>query len=225
MPVTHLLELPYRYSDNIHVILKVVATYNRLYKLGNPQFKRSLGKAYHQYKLSSFIFQKLISNNMNSQVVREVHLLQSLMIRSLLGQLNTPLDSQDQRALEQIKELRKLAFDGGKGQSNHRGRYSEDYKSLGFKSYVDPSQDFQRSPSGKMALNLMSYFAIAHTEEYVKFVQDNSCCSEISECPFGSCSIGLVELICNVFLSKVDAQDGESFLPCYFSHEEFLGVS
>ena len=117
----------------------------------------------------------------------------------------TTINSQDQKAVSMIKDLRKIAFKNESNlHTNHqqgqgtipRNRFSEDYKTLGFSNIVDPTQDFQRPP-GLLALDLMNEFATNNPESFNKLVMESSCRGD--GCPFASSSIGLVKVLCDVF--------------------------
>lgn len=83
-----------------------------------------------------------------------------------------------------------------KGNNAHRGRYSEDYKSLGFNSTRDPTQDFRSVPPGMLALDLMFSFAQNQTDCFSKMTIENS--YRIGDnnhaCPFAASSIALTKV-------------------------------
>ena len=227
LPSTMLLSLIHAYSNHTLIHRQVIATFNRFYAVSTENVRRTLRKMYYKHRTSTFIKDNLIMKTMNQTLKEEMLKLQVFLIQALLDQFHKKLDPQDHRALELIKELRKRAFakrDGGGNEQ--RGRFSDDYRMLGFATYTDPSKDFQSSTSGKLALNLMTYFAVKYTDDYTTFVEESSSCGgEASDCPFGACSIAVVELLCQILCNKTDASNPESYMPCFFGSEDFLGVS
>jgi hypothetical protein len=74
---------------------------------------------------------------------RQLFVTQCLLFDEAAHLMAIPVEVQDQKALEKIKDLRRLAFSPELPKSTgtaQRGRYSEDYKSLGFVSTRDPTQ-------------------------------------------------------------------------------------
>ncbi|QQP56149.1 Uncharacterized protein FKW44_000714 [Caligus rogercresseyi] len=81
----------------------------------------------------------------------ELYLLQTLLLNQLKERMLTPVASQDQSALEKIKELRKRALLSGSdtpGTQPRTHRYNQDYKKLGFRNDTDPTKDFSETPPG-----------------------------------------------------------------------------
>ena len=91
----------------------------------------------------------MILVHFSDEMRQQLYVLQTLLLNQLEDRMNTVVESQDQKALEKIKELRKIAFEvrdgpsGGGGGHQQRTRFSEDYKKLGFRNEIDPTQDFR----------------------------------------------------------------------------------
>ena len=79
----------------------------------------------------------------------------------------------------------------------------EDYTILGIQNGYDPKKDFEKLDNGRLALDLMLYFAKQNSEKYVKIILENSC-NELKKyaCPFTTISFAIVELLCDTFCLK-----------------------
>ena len=79
----------------------------------------------------------------------------------------------------------------------------EDYTILGIQNGYDPKKDFENLDHGRLALDLILYFAKQNSEKYVQIVLENSC-NEVKKyaCPFVKSSLAIVELICETFCLK-----------------------
>ena len=209
-PVTSLVRPLYLYGNNIKISAEVLSSFNTIYTISSEATQSQMRDAYVELKLHKIIYQSVLVGGVSGQKIpnevhHQLHLMQIILMNGFYGNLMCKIDAQDHNSLESIKELRKVAFDGKGGSTNHlanvqqsqrAGRFSEDYKILGFTSHLNPSQDFQKSYTGSLALNLMTYFAKRYTDKYISFVLDNSnCCGEVTECPFAAFSIKLVDLI------------------------------
>ena len=94
-------------------------------------------------------------------------------------------------------------------------------------------QDLKSSAYSNLALTLMTKFSEEEDEVFKSFVFKNGGSGVGGGgagvgCPFASCSIGVVELICQVLRVKViEARD--NYLPCLFAapidEDPFLWVS
>ena len=142
-------------------------------------------------------------------------------------QMNTPIGDQDSRNFQKIKELIDIAFPDRKEQHSgtgtlHKQRYSDEYKTLGFESYVDPKKDFEKPP-GELALQIIYDFANNHPEAFNKTVTDYNC----HKCPFARSAIGLVKVLCQVLgvgedPLLIDFSNQLSYYPFVLSQEDFL---
>ena len=117
------------------------------------------------------------------------------MLNLLHDTTMTKVESNDTKALEKIKELRKIAFDV---QAGPQQRSSQEYwKKLGFRDHINPITDFQETPPGMLALELMYRFASSHPENYTRFAVFAGW-SDNHEFPFARTSIELVKIICEI---------------------------
>ena len=232
-PSEALVKPLFNYGSNVKIAAEVISSFNTIYTLSQERTQARMRTTYVEKKIHKIIYDSLLrgGQKVSSDVSHQLYLMQIILINGFYGPLMCKIDAQDHNSLEAIKELRKIAFDNKKGgmhlvqQTQRAGRFSEDYKVLGFTSYLDPSQDFQKSSTGNLALNLMTYFAKRYPEKYISFVLDNSnCCGDVNECPLAACSIRLVELICGILKIGSSIHKGP-YLPMFFSVEDFLGVS
>ena len=233
IPIEALVKPLFNYGSNVKVASEVISSFNTIYTLSQERTQARMRDIYVEKKIHKIIYDSLLrgGQKVSSDVSHQLYLMQIILMTGFYGPLMCKIDAQDHNSLESIKELRKIAFDNKKAgmhlvqQTQRAGRFSEDYKILGFTSHLDPSQDFQKSSTGNLALNLMTYFAKRYPEKYISFVLDNSnCCGDINECPFAACSIRLVELICQILKIGSSVHKGP-YLPMFFSVEDFLGVS
>ena len=144
----------------------------------------------------------------------------------------TKVESNDTKALEKIKELRKIAFDV---QAGPQQRSSQEYwKKLGFRDHINPIMDFQETPPGMLALELMYRFASSHPENYTRFAVFAGW-SDNHEFPFARTSIELVKIICEIVRighdpaateqassSSSSSSSSAQFYPMFFAHENPL---
>ena len=139
----------------------------------------------------------------------------------------TKVESNDTKALEKIKELRKIAFDV---QAGPQQRSSQEYwKKLGFRDHINPITDFQETPPGMLALELMYRFASSHPENYTRFAVFAGW-SDNHEFPFARTSIELVKIICEIVRIGHDpateqassSSSSAQFYPMFFAHENPL---
>lgn len=86
------------------------------------------------------IVENIIRRKPNDEMKHQLYVLQTLLLNLLEEKMKTAVESHDQKALEKIKELRKIAFDFREHHGMPRNRFSEDYKKLGFKNEIDPTQ-------------------------------------------------------------------------------------
>lgn len=102
--------------------------------------------------------------------------------------------------------------------------FQDDYSKLGFTNCKNPVEDFNVSPPGMLALDLIGYFARNYTENYVKVVLENCCRSDRGhECPFIRSSIQLTELIIDILrLCDQPSDEGKLFYPMFFTHDHPL---
>ena len=164
----------------------------------------------------------------NDDLRHQLYVLQAHLLNLLHDTTMTKVESNDTKALDKIKELRKIAFDV---QAGPQQRSSQEYwKKLGFRDHINPIMDFQETPPGMLALELMYRFASSHPENYTRFAVFAGW-SDNHEFPFARTSIELVKIICEILRIGHDpaAEQASSsssatarFYPMFFAHENPL---
>lgn len=146
-------------------------------------------------------FLSLNSGSVSAMLRKQLYYVQCWSLYHYQKLMKTSVDSQDQKAVSMIRDLRTIAFKIGNSMPGvgtiKRARFAEDYKTLGFISTVDPTQDFQKPP-GLLALTLMHGFANNNQALFNKLIMESSC-RQNDGCPFAQVSIGLVKVLCDVF--------------------------
>ena len=89
---------------------------------------------------------------------------------------------------------------------------------------VDATQDFQETPPGMLALDMMYAFACNYTDQYTKLVHEFSCRTDNRECPFARTAIEVVKMICEIIRIGEAPRDQGTFYPMFFTHENPLEV-
>lgn len=150
-----------------------IALINALFIKGDEAKKRSIAATFATKQYRSVILSNVINTNIGTEMAHQLYVLQTLTMGLLEHRMNTKMNAQDQDAHDKIKELRRIAFDDGidsqadtAKRQNHQ--YSTYYKKLGFKSDINPAQDFVEAPPGMLALDCMVYFARNFAQNYKK---------------------------------------------------------
>ncbi len=215
-----------------------LALFNALFRSGDRARRRKMKEAMEERGTRRFLLDGVIKRTLDEETRHQLYVLQSLLLNLLEERMRTAVKSEDQKALEKIKELRKLAFEirdaSGGASSHHSGgggrKFGQDYKRLGFTNEVDPTQDFRKeTPPGMLALDLMYAFACHNTDQYTKLVLENSAAAGGSnDCPFARTSIEVARLLCDVLrighppLEAPTASGGAHFLPMFFASDNPL---
>ncbi|XP_040573658.1 engulfment and cell motility protein 1 [Lepeophtheirus salmonis] len=227
--------LRYLKTDHTPIQRLSIAMINALFKNGSAADRRTIKKEMENQKARQLIVDHIINNpsKHTKEMNHELYLLQTLLLNQLKERMLTPVASQDQSALEKIKELRKRAFNTQSldtpNTQPRTHRYNLDYKKLGFKNDVDPTQDFRETPPGTLALDLMYSFCNHHVDQYRKLILENSCRGDEHDCPFASASIELVKLIVGIVrIGEEPLLDQDRYYPMFFTHdnplEEFFSI-
>ena len=174
------------------------------------------------------------SRTIGTEMAHQLHILQVLILNTLEERSMQKLDPLSQEEREKLFELRQVAFDppqlhGSKRPPGHSAFNSLDFKKLGFIDHNNPVRDFEQTPPGVLALDMMVYFARYHQDSYVKLVLENSSRGDKHECPFGRSSIEVTKKLCEILLiGEQPTEVGLDFYPMLFSHdrafEEFFCV-
>lgn len=238
-------------QSNADIQQCTVALINALFARADQAKRKAMASTLSTRQIRDLIVTYVIpagkdeNRQIGAEMAHQLYVLQTQLLNMLDERMNTKLDLHDQEAMSRIVELRKIAFDhvdqdssgfgGGSpakdsGASTRKiGGYAKDYKRLGFKNTTNPAEDFQDTPPGLLALDTMYYFARHHRDNYTKVVLENSCRSDEHECPFGSASIQLTKLLCEILkVGEPPTEQGETYYRLFFAHdhpfEEFFCV-
>ena len=225
-------------ADSPRVQRKALALFNALFRLGDRAKKRKMKQAMEERGARRVLVDCIIRKGPGEDMRHQLYVLQSLLLNLLEERMNTAVKSEDQKALEKVKELRKLAFEVREQhgiaqpssslhqQQQGRKQFGQDYRKMGFLNEIDPTQDFRKeTPPGILALDLMYAFACHHTDQYTKLVLENSVRSDGHECPFARTSIEVVRLLCDIIrIGHAPMEAGGTFFPMFFAHENPLEV-
>ena len=127
--------------DDSHVQRVVLSLYNALFVVATRDAKISMRRTMEELNIRNIILTKILNKEQAEEMRRQLFITQVNLFDEAAHLMKIPVEAQDQKALDKIRELRRLAFNPEMSKANaHRGRYSEDYKSLGFISTRDPTQ-------------------------------------------------------------------------------------
>lgn len=213
-------------SDSHIVKQNVIALINALFDKASDSRKQ-----YIKTVLCSKRFRDAFVNSADSShfgISHQLYVLQTLTLGLLAARMIEPTNAQDQYANDQILELRRIAFDDGLFNDSHTDvstlRHNSitgagNYKKLGFKCDLNPTQDFLETPPGLLALHCMLYFARNYTSQYTKVVHEN-CRADEHECPFGRTSIELTKVMCDILrIGEAPTEQGQEYHAMFFTHD------
>lgn len=203
-----------------------IALINALFMKADDARKRNVAATISAKAYRSVILSSVISNQIGTEMAHQLYVLQTLTLNLLEQRMLCKMNAQDQDGHEKIKELRRIAFDDlgdapadGTGRRQN-GQYSNYYKKLGFKSDINPAQDFIEIPPGMLALDCMVYLARNYVQNYKKVVHENSCRADEHECQFGRTSVELVKLLCEILkIGEAPSDQGLDYYPMFFTHD------
>ncbi|TRY63374.1 hypothetical protein TCAL_03651 [Tigriopus californicus] len=210
-------------SDNSNIQRNALALFNSLFSLGDSSKKMKLKQLMEERNVRRTIVEHIIRRQPDSAMRYQLYVLQSLHLNLLEKKMNTLVENQDQKALDKIKELRRIAFKGQDQGSGPRTRFSEDYRKLGFKNEIDPTQDFCVVPPGILGLEIMFAFALNHTDQFIKLVLETSCRKDNHDCPLAQITIGIVRMICEITKIGHKIQPQGQYHPMFFTDDNPLG--
>lgn len=203
-----------------------IALINALFMKADDARKRSIAATISAKQYRSVILSNVINNQIGTEMAHQLYVLQTLTLNLLEQRMLCKMNAQDQDGHEKIKELRRIAFDDMvDGQADGTGRrqnaqYSNYYKKLGFKSDINPAQDFIEVPPGMLALDCMVYLARNYVQNYKKVVHENSCRADEHDCQFGRTSVELVKLLCEILkIGEAPSDQGLDYYPMFFTHD------
>lgn len=106
--------------------------------------KRKLKQVMEERTTRRVIVDCVIRKDPNEDLRHQLYVLQTLLINLLEERMMTKVEANDAKALEKIKELKKIAFDvqqqSGPPPQQQRGTREDYWKKLGFRSIIDPTQ-------------------------------------------------------------------------------------
>lgn len=222
-------------ADTSVIQQNTIALINAFFSKGDAQRKRTIATTFSNKNYRNALQEIVTGSKVGAEMAHQLYALQTHMLGLLEHRMMSKMNTQDQDATEKIMELRRIAFDDcGESQSEMTARskpntYSIFYKKLGFKSGINPAQDFIETPPGMLALDCMVYFARNYTQNYTKVVHENSCRADEHECPFGRTSIELVKVLCEILhIGVPPSTEGQDYYPMFFTHdhpfEEFFCI-
>lgn len=225
VPLESLLRLLQDQSSQV-VQQNAIALINALFMKAEDARKRVIAATISAKQYRSVILANVINTQIGTEMAHQLYVLQTLTLNLLEQRMLCKMNAQDQDGHEKIKELRRIAFDDmGDAAADGTGRrqnaqYSNYYKKLGFKSDINPAQDFIEIPPGMLALDCMVYLARNYVQNYKKVVHENSCRADEHECQFGRTSVELVKLLCEILrIGEAFSEQGLEYYPMFFTHD------
>lgn len=225
VPLESLLKLLEDQSSQV-VQQNAIALINALFmKAAEESRKRHIATTISAKQYRSLIMANVINNQIGTEMAHQLYVLQTLTLNLLEQRMLCKMNAQDQDGHEKIKELRRIAFDDMGEVQDGTGRrqntqYSNYYKKLGFKSDINPAQDFIEIPPGMLALDCMVYLARNYVQNYKKVVHENSGRADEHECQFGRTSVELVKLLCEILkIGEPPSDQGIEYYPMFFTHD------
>lgn len=204
-----------------------IALINALFMKADETRKRSIAATISAKQYRSVLANVINNNQIGTEMAHQLYVLQTLTLNLLEHRMLCKMNAQDQDGHDKIKELRRIAFDDLADTQRQNSNY---YKKLGFKSDINPAQDFIDVPPGMLALDCMVYFARNYVQNYKKVVHENSCRADEHECQFGRTSVELVKLlVCEILkIGEPPSDQGLDYYPMFFTHdhpfEEFFCI-
>ena len=229
--------------SNSEIQLNTIALLNSLFlkapaEKGRVAGRRNISDTMVQKQFRSTLLNHVIrtSKSIGPEMLHQLHILQVLTLNTMEPRLHQRLDPLNQEDRDKLFELRTIAFDssqltqhGAKRTQGHAAFNSSDFKKLGFTNHNNPVLDFEKTPPGVLALDMMIYFARHQQDNYVKLVLENSSRGDKHECPFGRSSIEITKKLCDILrIGEQPTEVGQDVYPMFFSHdhafEEFFCI-
>ncbi|XP_055955461.1 engulfment and cell motility protein 1 isoform X2 [Patella vulgata] len=233
--VTPTIITPYLEKHDLDIQKSALALINALFMKADPEKKKKIAENLQSRTVRNTILSVVGStgNQMGQEMAHQLYLLQAMMLNLHEDKYFTAVDPHNQKVLQDIEELRRIAFDVEGDPNINTVRKSQspaqDYRKLGFYNVSHPARDFATTPPGSLALHNMLYFARTHGESYVKVVLENSSRADEHDCPFVKASITLTLKICEILhIGDTPTEEGNRFYPMFFHHdkpfEEFFSI-
>lgn len=161
----------------------------------------------------------VLNPELGQELSHQLYVFQARTLGLLKLRMRPPTSTADQHISDQIKFLRRRAFEGDNNES-HNDSAKIYNKKLGFKCDFNPIQDFMDVPPGLLALELMVYFAEHHEHSYKKVVHESSVRSDEHDMPFGRTSIELIKVLLDVLrIGKTPLEQSQDIQPIFFTHD------
>lgn len=208
-----------------------IALINAFFQRADDARKRTIATTFSSTNYRNALQAIVNETKVGAEMAHQLYALQTHMLGQLEPRMMATLVSApDQDAyLDKIKELRRIAFDDYGGDSasdaassvrSKQNPHAVCYKKLGFKYDINPTQDFNETPPGLLALDCMVYFARNYVQNYTKVVHEYSCRGDEHECPFGRTSIELVKVMCEILqIGEPPSSEGQDYYQMFFSHD------
>ena len=206
-------------ADSVHI--NALALFNEL--VLHSEDRSAIAQPMIRKQIPQILAQRFKANDpQNSDVLmKQLYYVQCWI---LLKYEKSSTTSIEKKNLHKITELIDIAFPDRKDINGsgtlHKNRHTEYYKTLGFDSHVDPSQDFQKPP-GELGLQIIYDFA--QRNNFHKIVTEFSC----QHCPFAKSALGLIRVLCDVLgvgedPNLVQISSKMSYYPFILAREDFL---
>ncbi|OQR72623.1 engulfment and cell motility protein 1-like [Tropilaelaps mercedesae] len=209
-----------------------IAFVNALFLKAELSKRRALHATLSSKQIRKVIQANILSKGQHvvgKEMAHQLYVLQTLLFNTQDERRKHELDPNDADAKLKLEELRRIAFGPTEGCGSNKSSTAKCYRKLGFQSVSNPIEDLLLAP-GALALDNMVYFAKNHTDQYIKFVLENSIRGDEHEVPFSRASVRLVRLLTEEILHIGDPprDQGGSFHEMFFAHahafEEFFCV-
>lgn len=209
------------------VLKNTVSLLNALFMKGDRNQQHVLNDAISDWNLKSALWNRLqCGTEVSLDLAQALFTFQSLLLNLYEERRNATLDVSDPVLAEKMLLLLKLGFGIAADEAEEKGqrrslRFSTEYSALGFRHVAAPIKDFM-SPTGKFAIENLSYFAENHSTSFARVAQENIYCSPDHRCSLTKGSIMLSELLCDVFKIGEPVAEQGVFYPMFFSHDRFF---
>jgi engulfment/cell motility protein 1 len=246
LPLPNLLSLLQCRTNELDSAIQhnCVALMNALFakadSLRRKAIVRTLSSKQFRTVLLNNILNRTIDTSIGCEMAHQLYVLQS-NLWNIHFERTRQFDERE--AADKCAQLCRLAFENEFSfPSDNRSRVTSAYNAddpvvvgagrdeqtdncvkLGFTNPSQPALDFQDEPK-MLSLDLMLYFALNYTDNYIKVVFEN--CSRADkeyECPFVRSSIEITKLLVKtVSLGEPPRDEGQTYHMLFFTHDHPL---
>lgn len=197
-----------------------LALVNALFiRSGDDATRKVIVEKFCRTRCRDVLLRLVLNPELGQELSHQLYVFQARTLGLLKLRMRPPSNTTDQHISEQIKFLRRRAFEGDTNES-HNDAAKVYNKKLGFKCDFNPVQDFMEVPPGLLALELMVYFAEHHEHNYKKVVHESSVRSDEHDMPFGRTSIELIKVLVDVLrIGQQPLEQGQDIQPIFFTHD------